>query len=143
MRRLVPILPLLVLAGSCGGTAPQPVRLTFDTVALADLGIVSLQVQPYGPQDANGGATQCDGLLQNFLDPADYVPVGAVQVVEVGGEPSVTVTIPDLPPGLVFVLAVGYDQPGAGGQAVAAGCGTGAIRKGEKTVIVIAMESTS
>ena len=140
MRRAL-FLPILFLAASCGGEGQRPVRLAFDTKALADLGIVSLQVQPYGPTDAMGGATQCDGLLQNFLDPSNYVPIGPVETVEVGGEPSVTVTLPDLPVGLVFILAVGYDQPAAGGQAVAAGCGTGAIRQGEKTVIVIAMEA--
>ncbi|RMG11584.1 MAG: hypothetical protein D6729_17815 [Deltaproteobacteria bacterium] len=138
---LVPLLLALLLGGlACGGEAPATLRLGFDTQALTELGVLSVQVQPFGPQDAMGAKTQCQGLLDAYLDPSGFLPVGPVQTAEVGTDPAVTVTVPELPPGLVFILAVGFDQPAGGGSAVAAGCGTGAIRQGEKTVIVVAME---
>ncbi|MDF1562550.1 MAG: hypothetical protein P1V51_05880 [Deltaproteobacteria bacterium] len=142
MRRrilgLASALALLALP-ACGGEEGGGATFAVDRQALLDRGLLSLVVEPYAGEDLSGGLVDCDRLVRAYDATTDFSPIGASQVIELSGENSVTVEIPDLQPGIAFFLVVGYDGAGGIGTITQAGCGEAVIRRGEKSAVTVAL----
>jgi len=132
---------VLFSSGGCGSGNDSRLSLGLNRQWLLDSGLSSLLIETYAPEDQNGVPLDCDRLAASFDSTAEFTSIGAPQVLPLTGEGSVSSEIGELPPGLIFILVVGYGSEDATGPGIAVGCGESVIRPGEKVQTTIAMRT--
>ena len=135
------LLPLLAALFACGPVEEEQTSLTFDTAALSELGVESVLVQAFLPEDVVGEDVDCNLLLVDPSDTSGLVQAASSLLEDIDlASPSMVLMMPELPPGDTWFLVIGFSEFSGGGRIVAAGCGRATIERGSKSMVVVLME---